>query len=147
MITKDSSMRCDLLVFLGCYDLCNNFARWLQNSVACDVMCWFSWGAMIFCNNFMLPKRRFWKPGKHFGPSFWAHFQVRVAQNEYSHPWNSAQTGGPKWFSGFQNLRLGSINLARWLQKSVACDVVCWFSWGAMNLWSFVTTLQDDYKR
>jgi hypothetical protein len=23
---------------------------------------------MIFCNNFMLPKRRFWKPEKHFGP-------------------------------------------------------------------------------
>jgi hypothetical protein len=23
----------------------------------------------IFCNNFMLPKRRFWKPGKHFGPA------------------------------------------------------------------------------
>ena len=45
----------------------------------------------------------------------------------------------------FQNLRLGSINFARWLQKIVAtCDAMCWF---LGMLWSFVTTLQDDYKR
>ena len=30
--------------------------------MACDdAMFWFFWGAMNFCNNFMLPKRRFWK--------------------------------------------------------------------------------------
>jgi hypothetical protein len=34
--------------------------------------------ATIFCNHlakFMLPKRRFWKPEKHFGPPVWALFQ------------------------------------------------------------------------
>jgi hypothetical protein len=37
------------------------------------------------------------------------------------------------------NLRLESINFARWLQKIVArCDAMCWFSG---MLWSFVTTL------
>jgi len=48
--TKDSSMRCDVLVF---------------------------WDATIFCNNFMpdaagaaTAKRRFSKTEKHFGPSF-----------------------------------------------------------------------------
>ena len=77
------------------------------------------------------------------------------------------------YFSTFQNLRLGSINFARWLQKIVACDVMCWLygmlwssvrcnnfarwlqkivasdvmCWFSGMSWSFVTTLQDDYKR
>jgi hypothetical protein len=66
---------------------CNNFARWLQKIVAtCDVMCWVFWDAMIFCNNFMLLKRRFSKTKKHFGPSFWALFQVTVAQPSATRP-------------------------------------------------------------
>ncbi len=60
MITKDSSMRCDVLGFLGCYYL--------------------FWDATIFCSNFMPPKRRFWKAEQKIGCVFWSTFQVR----EYS---------------------------------------------------------------
>ncbi len=68
-----------------------------------------------------------------FGPPVWALFQGC----EYSF-WATltrkcAQKDGPKCFSGFQNLRLGSLNFARWLQKIVATyDTMCWFFWDAM---------------
>ncbi len=51
MITKDSSMRADVLAFWDATIFCNNFARWLQRIVVtCDVLVF--WYAMIFCNNF-----------------------------------------------------------------------------------------------
>ncbi len=32
-----------------------------RNALPCHLaMCWFSWDATIFCDKFMLPKRRFW---------------------------------------------------------------------------------------
>jgi hypothetical protein len=46
------------------------------------------------------------------------------------------------WFSGDATIFCN--NFARWLQKIVACETMCWFS---RMLRSFVTTLQDDYKR
>jgi hypothetical protein len=80
MITKDSSMRCDVLILWDAIIFCNNFARLLQKIakllqkiVACYVL--ILWDATIFFNNFMLPKRRFWKPENHFGPPVWALFQ------------------------------------------------------------------------
>jgi hypothetical protein len=50
--SKDSSMRCDVLVFWDAMIFCNTFARWLQKIVATCMMCWFFWDATIFCNNF-----------------------------------------------------------------------------------------------
>ncbi len=70
--------------------------------------------------------------------SFWATFI-----------WNYFENTFPNVRSDFQNLRLGSINLFRrfsvapqrrgWVRTNM-----CWFSG---MLWSFVTTLQDIYKR
>ena len=52
MITKDSSnMRCDVLVCWFFWDamiFCNNFARWLQNIVACDAMRCVGFSAMLW---------------------------------------------------------------------------------------------------
>ncbi len=95
-------------------------------------MCWFFWDAMIFCSNFMLPKRIISKIEKHFGGSFWALFQGVEYSFWATVSWKSAQNDPPTCFSAFENLRLGSINFARWLQKIVAtCHVMCWFFWDA----------------
>ena len=45
------------------------------------VMCWFFWDAMFFCNNFMLPKRRFLKAEQSFGNVFSKHFSNGRRQN------------------------------------------------------------------
>ena len=60
MITKDSRMRCDVLV---------------------------SWDAAIFCSNFMHPNEDFGRPNKHFRVRFRNTFQRFVAQIRYSHLW------------------------------------------------------------
>jgi hypothetical protein len=57
MITKDSSnIWCDVLVFLGCYDLLLQVCKMItKDSSNCQVMFWFIWilwDATIFCNNF-----------------------------------------------------------------------------------------------
>ena len=52
----------------------------------CDVLGFLD--AVFFCNNFMLPKRRFWKaePTVQNAISRGSTFQRFVAQIEYSHP-------------------------------------------------------------
>ncbi len=50
---------------------------------------------------FMLPKRRFWKPEKHFGPPVWALFQGCEYSFWATLTWKCAQKDGPKYFSGF----------------------------------------------
>ena len=96
------------------------FARWLQKMRACDAS-FLDW-CYLFCNKFMLTKRRFWKPEKHFGPPVWALFQGCENSVWATVTWKCAQKDGPKCFPGFQNLRLVSIKFARWLQKMIACD-------------------------
>jgi hypothetical protein len=52
--TKDSRMmRCNVLVFLGCYYLLKPICKLItKDSGDGDVMCWFFWDATIFCNQF-----------------------------------------------------------------------------------------------
>ncbi len=59
----------------------------------------------------MRPKRRFWKIEKCVGPSFWALFQGPSYYIWANFIWKSAQKDGPNYFSVFQNLRLGRMNL------------------------------------
>ncbi len=157
-------------------------------------MCWVFLDAMIFCNNFMLPKRRFWKADPTFPGAFSKHFSTVCSPNRVLTPLRRCfENAFGKVRPIFQNLRLGGVNFARWLQKIVAtcdamsfcnnfarwlqkivatCDVMCWVFWDAMifcnnfarwlqkivatcdvmcwfseMLRSFVTTLQEDYKR
>jgi hypothetical protein len=168
MITKDSSIRGD--VFNGFWDdtiLCNNFARWLQKIASCDMLV--LWDDAIFFNNFMLPKRRFSMTERTFRNAFSKYFFKCEYSIWATCIWNYFENAFLNVRSDFQNLRLGSINFARLLQKMVSCDAMCWVFWDdtifcnnfarwlqkmaswdvlvSWMLWSFVTTLQDDYKR
>ena len=46
----------------------HHHAMWMMR------MCWFFLDAMLFCNNFMFPKRRFWKDGQKKNSGFSKHF-------------------------------------------------------------------------
>jgi hypothetical protein len=72
-------MRCGVLVFL----VATIFVTTLQDDYKDSgniAMRWFFWVATIFCNNFMLPKRRFWMAERTFGNAFRSTFQ----RGEYS---------------------------------------------------------------
>ncbi len=147
MITKDSSnMWCDVLGFLECHDL--------------------------FVTTLCSPNEDFGWPNERLGTHFRSTFQrvsTRFGLRSFEKCFENAF---PNVRSVIQNLRLGSINFARWLQKIVASyDEMCWFFWDATifcnnfarwlqkivacdamcwisgMILSFVTTLQDDYKR
>jgi len=53
-------------------------------------MCWLFWDAMIFCNNFMLPKRRFWTVGQTFQNAFSKHVSTICSPNRVLTPLKSA---------------------------------------------------------
>ena len=44
-------------------------------------MCWFFSVATIFCNNFMLPKRLFWKDDPAFQNALSKHFSTFASQS------------------------------------------------------------------
>ena len=76
----------------------------------------------------MLPKRRFWKAEQKIRSVDSMHF----ARCEYwiwaTNHWKTPQKCAFHLCFSFQNLRLGSINFARWLQRIVAtCDAMCRF--------------------
>jgi hypothetical protein len=103
------------------------------------------WDATIFCNNFMLPKRRFWKPGKHFGPSLWAHFKQESPKTSTHTLEIVPKQAVQNVFRGSKNLRLGSINFARWLQKIVATsDAMCWVLGCYDLLWQLCKMITKD---
>jgi hypothetical protein len=99
-------------------------------------MCWFFWVATIFCNNFMLPKRRFSKT-ENISDRRFEHFsRMRVLDLGYGYLKKCSKRRS-EMFSVFENLRLGSINFARyWLQKIVATSHVmrCAVSLGCYDL-------------
>ncbi len=93
--------------------------------------------AIIFCNKFMFPKRRFgkaesilWSPNEDFGTSkkTWVrHFVSTFHTLKYS-IWaksdeNLLQNALPTYFSTFQNLRLGTINSGTHFQSTFQMKV------------------------
>ena len=56
----------------------------------CDAMCWFSGLLTIFCNNFMLPKRRFGKEEQMMKSGFSQHFSMVRSPNRVLTPLKSA---------------------------------------------------------
>jgi hypothetical protein len=146
MITNDSSnitLWWDVLFFWDAMIFCNNFARWLQKIVAtCHVMCWFFWGVLGWF--FWICLVRFsgicW-----FSGMLWSFVQLcKMITKDSGNMW-CVGFSGVCWFFGDAMILCN--NFTRWLQNIVATshwDAMCCFSW---MLWSFVTTLQDDYKR
>ncbi len=128
MITKDSSnMWLCCFLGLGTKD---------SSIVPCDVLVLWDWVFWWYelCNNFMLPKRRFWKSDERLG----THFRSTFQRGEYSILatllWNYFENAFQNVRSDFQNLRLGSINFERWLQKIVAkCDVLVFLGLGTKD--------------
>jgi len=114
-----------------------------SSNMWCDVLGF--WDATHFCNNFMLPKRRFWKVGWTFQKEFSKHFSTIRGPNRVltslekcfeNYFWNV--------YSAYQNLRLGGVNFARWLQKILAkCHALRCVGFSGMLL-SFVKPLQHD---
>ena len=150
MFTKDDSMRCHMIqkIVATC------------DAMRCDAMCWFSWDDMIFCNHlakFVHPQRRFWKTEQKMNCGFSIDFSMvpspvkrtsKMMFSSFVHSSKIQWKGPRKWCfhlcSPVQNLRLGSTNFARWLQRIVAsCDVMRCVGFLGM-LWSFVTSLYDD---
>ncbi len=161
----------DVLVFLGCVGFlgcagfshawdaiifCNNFARWLQTMIAtCDGMCWFFWDAMIFCNNFArwLQKivatcdvmwcdvmRWFLSEATIFCNNFARWLQKIVATRPRNPRFQKCSYGHETPF-GWQKEQSGFVDFWVWSQHVMRC-----VGFSGMP-WSFVTTLQDDYKR
>ncbi len=107
-------------------------------------MCWFSGMLLSFCNNFMLPKRRFRKP-KNISDRRFEHFS-RVWVLDLGYGYLKKAVGNVFRFS--KNPRLGSINFARWLQEIVAIVMRCVGFLGCYYL--FVTILcspNEDFGR
>jgi hypothetical protein len=133
---------------------CNNFARWLQKMIAtCDVMrcvgvSWmlhnFSRWLQKMIATLCSPNEDFRKP-KNISDRRVEHFSSNRGPNLILTPLKKCSKRRSEMFFGFLKSSFGSINFARWLQKIVA--TVMWCVGFSGMLWSFVTTLQDDYKR
>ena len=52
-------------------------------------MCWVFWDAMIFCNNFTPPKRRFWKAEQTFPSAFSKNVSTIRSPNQVRTPYRS----------------------------------------------------------
>ncbi len=70
--------------------------------------------------NFMLPKRRFWKVGKHFRVRFRSTFQGCVAQIEFSHTWKVLRKRTLKCLSDLPKSSVGRGKF-QWTPLNSAC--------------------------
>jgi hypothetical protein len=122
-----------------------NSARWLQKIVAtCDAMSWFFWDAMILCNNFMPPKRRFWKDEQKMKCWISIDFSMVCSPNRVLKPLKSTSKCAFHLLFWFPKSSFGRHKLCKMITKD-SSNMWCADFHGM--LWSFVTTLQDDYKR
>ncbi len=69
------------------------------------------WNYLTKSSKWRLSKKRGWVAYVYFGPPVWALFQGCEYSFWATLTWKCAQKDGPKCFSGFQNLRLGSIKV------------------------------------
>ncbi len=163
-------MRC--VDFLHVMIFCSNFARWLQKIVTlwCDVLVfWMLWSFVTTLKMITKDSSNMWCVGFYWMCWFfldvlvflgcWFFLDVLVFLGCVGF-WDSTIfcNNYARWLqkivatshcnvmrcAGFLDVMIFCNNFTRWLQKIVTCEAMCWFS---KMLWSFVTTLQDDYKR
>ncbi len=99
----------------------------------------------------LFPNEDFGWPNERLG----THFRSTFQRGEYSiwatFLWKVLRKCVPKRSFGLPKSLFGEHKVCKMITKDSSnmwCDAMCWFFWDATNsLLSFVTTLQDDYKR
>ena len=121
--------------------LFGELARWLQKIVSCCDVCWFTGMLWSFVTTLCSPNEDFARMNKRWH----AHFRGTFQGCEYliwaKIHWKLLRNDTANRLFRFPKSSFGEHKLCKMITK--ACDV-CWFTG---MLWSFVTTLQDDYKR